>query len=149
MNGTWRGICWEATRGCLNTRDDNTRSGCSIFDCFSHCNKCGLWCIASKTASEMHVATQISWTTKCPRNDPDYAPDMPPSGPLVVPRCPKWSPDGHHMVTKWSPATDCHCQLKCFCIYTVVVITFSKTDPDRVRASTSSSRLIGNYFKTL
>ena len=28
----------------------------------------------------MHVATQISWTTKCPRNDPDDALDMPPCG---------------------------------------------------------------------
>ena len=31
---------------------------------------------------------------------------------------------------------------------TVVVITFSKTDPEQVRASTSSSRLIGDYLKT-
>ena len=32
--------------------------------------------------------------------------------------------------------------------YVLVVIAFSKTDPKRVRVSTSSSQLIGNYFKT-
>ena len=32
--------------------------------------------------------------------------------------------------------------------YRLVVITFSKTDPERVRPSTSSSRLTCDYFKT-
>ena len=33
--------------------------------------------------------------------------------------------------------------------FKVVVETFSKTDPERVRASTSSPRLTCDYFKTL
>ena len=34
-------------------------------------------------------------------------------------------------------------------VYALVVETFSKTDPERVRASTNSSRLTCDYFKTL
>ena len=34
-------------------------------------------------------------------------------------------------------------------IWQLVVETFSKTDPERVRASTNSSRLTCDYFKTL
>ena len=33
--------------------------------------------------------------------------------------------------------------------FKVVVETFSKTDPERVQSSTSSSRLTCNYFKKL